>query len=197
MEQASLTVVTMVEPRLLVVVTGTPTAVPLVPAPVAVELPAAPVEFPPTGGNAVAVVTKVVPLESVVVMAIPPATSPPMVEVIWLPAESVALATRTVAVLNGISVEVTVRTARVVTAPPLLRDDATVTETVATTLPPEPWARAAVEMMSQRCFLSSIPTELTSTVLSARIEDRLLVCVGRTGFIGAVTDSIAKICVAA
>ena len=105
---ASLTVVTIVEPRLLVVVTGTGDAV-FFPAP-----PAA-VELPPAGGKAVAVVTKVVPRESVVVMATaPPLTKSPMVEVRVLPAESVRVATTTLAVLKGNPVLVTVDASLVV-----------------------------------------------------------------------------------
>lgn len=100
--KAYLTVVTIVEPRLLVVVTGTPDTFP----PAAVELPL---------GKAVAVVTKVVPRESVVVIATaPPATKSPIVEVISLPAESVRVATTTLAVLRGNPVLVTVDSSLVV-----------------------------------------------------------------------------------
>lgn len=110
MTKTGLTVVTMVEPRLLVVVSLTPVraAVPFAAVPVAVELAAA-------GGNPVAVVTNVVPLESVVVMATPPRTSPPIVEVALRPALSVMIATTTLAVLTGGPVFVLVTTARVVT----------------------------------------------------------------------------------
>lgn len=119
----------MVAPRLFVVVTGTPaTAVPFDAPPAAVELPAPPVELPPAiGGMAVAVVTNVKPLESVVVMAIPPATRLPMVEATLRPDASVTFATTTVAVLTGPRVEVTVLTARVAAAEPLCREVTTVT----------------------------------------------------------------------
>lgn len=81
------------------VVTGTPAAV----------------ELPLAGGKAVAVVTKVVPRESVVVMATaPPLTKSPMVEVRVLPAESVRVATTTLAVLKGNPVLVTVDASLVV-----------------------------------------------------------------------------------
>lgn len=84
----TLTVVTIVEPRLFVVVTGTPEGLGL-------------------EGKAVAVVTKVDPRESVVVIAIPPSTRPPIVEVMLRPAESVPGATKMLAVLTG-TVSVTV-----------------------------------------------------------------------------------------
>lgn len=103
--EAFRTVVMIVEPRLLVVVTGTPDAFPAPPAPV--ELP--------LGGKAVAVVIKVVPRESVVVIATaPPPTKSPIVEVISLPAESVKVATTTLAVLRGNPVLVTVDSSLVV-----------------------------------------------------------------------------------
>lgn len=105
--EAFLTVVTIVEPTLLVVVTGTPDAVFFSPPSAAVELLLA-------GGKAVAVVTKVVPRESVVVMATaPPSTKSPIVEVTRLPAESVRVATTTLAVLKG-TVSVTVDSSLVV-----------------------------------------------------------------------------------
>jgi hypothetical protein len=96
----ALTVVTMVEPRLLVVVTLTPVGLAVTPV----------VPLPPTApaDTAVAVVTNVVPWESVVVMATPPDTSPPMVEVMLRPAVSAPVATRTLAVLRGASVRVIV-----------------------------------------------------------------------------------------
>lgn len=164
----SLTVVTIVEPRLLVVVTGTPTAVLLVASPVAVEL-SAPVELPPAGGKAVAVVMNVVPRESVVVMAIPPGTNPPIVEVTLLPAESVPVATRTLAVLTGSPVFVIVvadasllvaDASLLVTDASLLVTDASlfilvaravraVTVAVLTMLPAETWASASVDTVSQ------------------------------------------------
>lgn len=117
MVEVSLTVVTIVEPRLLVVVTGTPVRD-------AVFLPAPPVaealELPSSEGKAVAVVTKVVPRESVVVMATPPETKAPIVEVILRPAVSVPVWTTTLAVLTGAPVSVTVDASRVVAKASLL-----------------------------------------------------------------------------
>ena len=104
-----LTVDTTVEPSPLVVVILTIPAPlasvavllpPELPAPV-VELPV-PVELPEPEpapvGIAVAAVVYVDPLLSVVVIRIPPGTSPPMVEVILLPEVSVPVATTTVLV---------------------------------------------------------------------------------------------------
>lgn len=156
--------VTIVEPRLLVVVTGTPDAVFLV-------------ELPLPVGKAVAVVTKVVPRESVVVMATaPPSTKSPIVEVMFRPAESVRVATTTLAVLKGDPVLVIVDTSSVVAEALLLSladtwldlladtwlvlladtwlvllaetllipEASAVLDAVATMLPPETWARASI-----------------------------------------------------
>lgn len=74
---------------------------PELPVPV-VELPVPAVELPEPEpapvGIAVAAVVYVDPLLSVVVIRIPPGTSPPMVEVILLPEVSVPVATNTILV---------------------------------------------------------------------------------------------------
>lgn len=69
-----------------------------------VELPA---PEPAPVGTPVAVVVYVDPLLSVVVMRIPPGTSPPIVEVALLPAESFPVAMTTVLVPEGGAVVVT------------------------------------------------------------------------------------------
>lgn len=81
---------TTVEPRLFVVVNLT--------RPDVFET----VELPEPVGTAELVVTKVDPLESVVVRRRPPDTTLPTVEVMLLPAESVPVATKTVLVADGV-----------------------------------------------------------------------------------------------
>lgn len=85
-----LTVDTIVEPRLLVVVNLT--------SPDVFEA----VELPEPVGTAELVVMKVDPLLSVVVMTTPPDTRLPTVEVMLLPAESFPVATKTVLVPDGV-----------------------------------------------------------------------------------------------
>lgn len=60
------------------------------------------VELPEPVGTAELVVTNVDPLESVVVRRRPPDTTLPIVEVMFLPAESVPVATKTVLVADGV-----------------------------------------------------------------------------------------------
>lgn len=89
------------EPLLSVVVTLTiapPVAVPLPPEPPFVELP---VPEPPPVRIPVAVVVYVDPLLSVVVIRTPPGTSPPIVEVALLPAESFPVAITRVLAAEG------------------------------------------------------------------------------------------------
>lgn len=76
-----------------------PVAVPLPPEPPVVELPELP--EPPPVRIPVAVVVYVDPLLSVVVIRTPPGTSPPIVEVALLPAESFPVATTTVLAAEG------------------------------------------------------------------------------------------------
>lgn len=90
MERNWLTVDTIVEPRLLVVVNLT--------SPDVFEA----VELPEPVGTAELVVMKVDPLLSVVVMTTPPDTRLPTVEVMLLPAESFPVATKTVLVPDGV-----------------------------------------------------------------------------------------------
>lgn len=170
----------------------------LTPVGEAVPLVALPVELPLAGGNAVAVVMNVVPLESVVVIATPPETNPPIVEVALRPALSVLTATRTLAVLTGgpVFVIVTGRvvTLRVVTEASLSSPVVVaVTVAVRMMLPAEIWASASIDMISQPWLLSRHTIALTSTKLRAHIENGLLVCVARAGFICAVTDTIPKV----
>lgn len=80
---------TTVEPRLLVVVNLT--------SPDVFEV----VKLPEPVGTAELVVTKVDPLESVVVRRRPPDTTLPTVDVMLLPAESFPVATKTVLVPDG------------------------------------------------------------------------------------------------